>query len=57
MKPILLEIAKKNPTLKILRVDADTNKPLIIKFNVSSIPKLIIYCDGKNEKELTGYDE
>lgn len=45
--PILEEIGKARPDLKIVKVNVDQAQNLAQKFNIMSIPSLILFKDGK----------
>jgi len=53
LKPILEEYASTN-TIKVLSVDIDNNPDLANKFNVYSIPCLVILENGKEIKRSVG---
>ena len=42
MKPILDDIQKERPNIKVVFIDADVNKELINTYNVNGIPTLIV---------------
>ena len=55
MSPIIDEIAEENTdTLKVGKVNIDENQDLAIKYNVMSIPTIIIVKNGKVEKTFVG---
>lgn len=55
MSPIIDEIAEENAdTLKVGKVNIDENQDLAIKYNVMSIPTIIIVKNGKVEKTFVG---
>lgn len=55
MSPIIDEIAEENAdTLKVGKVNIDENQDLAIKYNVMSIPTIIIVKNGKVEKTFDG---
>lgn len=55
MSPIIDEIAEENAdTLKVGKVNVDENQDLAIKYNVMSIPTIIIVKNGKVEKTFVG---
>ncbi len=53
--PILEEIEKENPGLKICKVNVDEEPVLAAAFSISSIPTLIFFRDGKAQKAVVGY--
>lgn len=52
--PILEELAQEQPGLQIAKVDVDNNPDLAMKFNVMSIPTLLLIKDGEIKKRLVG---
>ena len=54
LSPILHEIAEEHPEVKIVKVNVDENDDLAVKFNVMSIPTLIVYKDGKSINRVVG---
>ena len=54
MTPILEKIAKNNPNLTVGKVDIDKTPGIASKFNVMSIPTLIILKDGQPVEQTVG---
>ena len=55
MSPIIDEIAKEvGSEIKVGKVDVDENQELAIKYDVMSIPTIIIFKNGKAEKTFVG---
>ena len=52
--PILHEVAEEHPEVQIVKVNVDENEDLAMKFNVMSIPTLIVYKDGKSVNRVMG---
>ncbi len=52
--PILEELAEEQENLRIAKVNVDDNPELAMKFNVMSIPTLIVFSDGEPAKRLVG---
>jgi thioredoxin 1 len=52
--PILDELAKEQPGIQVAKVDVDANPELAQKFNVMSIPTLLLIKDGEIKKRLVG---
>ena len=52
--PILEEIAKENPDLKVVKVDIDANPELAAQYQVYSIPTILAVRQGKVENQLVG---
>ena len=47
MKPIIEDIQRENPNVKVLFIDADANKELVKKYQVKGVPVLIIFRNGQ----------
>lgn len=55
MSPIIDEISEENiENLKVGKVNVDDNQELAIKYNVMSIPTIMIFKDGKLTKTFVG---
>lgn len=54
VSPIVDEIAAEEPTVKVGKVDVDSNPELAQKFGVMSIPTLIVIKDGKVAQRVVG---
>ena len=55
LAPVIAQIAVKyEGTVKLGKVDVDENPELAESFNVSSIPTLILFKDGKPVAQRTG---
>lgn len=53
--PLLDEIAKeKGDTIKVGKVNIDTNQSLSFKFNVRAIPTLLFFKNGQVVDQVTG---
>jgi thioredoxin 1 len=53
--PILSELAEEySEQLKIVKVNADEEPDLLGKFNISSIPTILVYVDGEIVKTIIG---
>jgi len=52
--PVIEELAGKLKTIKFARVNVDENKELASKLNITSIPCLIIFKEGKEAERITG---
>ena len=53
LSPIIDEIAKES-TIDVAKVNVDKNQNLAAKYNVMSIPTLIIFKDGKEHSRMIG---
>jgi thioredoxin 1 len=53
--PTLNKIAEENPgKITIAKLNADQNKPLTQKYNIRSIPTMILFQDGRERKRING---
>ena len=48
MKPVIQEIQKENLNVKVLFIDADTNKELIKKYQIEGVPFFIVFKNAKD---------
>ena len=54
--PVLHEIAEENAdTLKVGKINVDEQMELAMRFQVSSIPMLVVFKDGKAVAKSVGY--
>ena len=62
MKPIIEDIQRENPNVKVLFIDADANKELVKKYQIKGVPVFIVFKNGEeyfrkvgicNKEELT----
>ncbi len=54
LKPILIETEKELTSIKFIMVDIDENMGLAEKFDIVSIPALILFKDGKEIDRQVG---
>jgi thioredoxin 1 len=52
--PVLDEIAKETPNLEVVKVNVDEQPQLAMDYNVTGIPLLGVFKDGKMVKQLVG---
>lgn len=58
MKPVLTEFAKDNAgKIVVGTLDTDKNQNLAALYNISSIPCLIVFQNGKEVRRLIGYKD
>jgi len=55
MAPIIEELARQYPNILFGKLNVDMNPDLAMKFEVSSIPTLIIFKDGKFQDRIIGF--
>ncbi len=54
MSPIIEEIARENKEVKFVKIDIDKNEELAIKYNVMSIPTMLVMKNGEVIKTFVG---
>jgi thioredoxin 1 len=57
LAPELEALAKEDPKLKIVKVNVDKAKELAKIYDISSIPALIVFKDGKKTNSSLGFQE
>ena len=56
LAPVLHEIAEENAgTIKVGKINVDEQMELAMRFQVSSIPMLVVFKDGKAVAKSVGY--
>ncbi len=53
--PIVEEIANERTDIKVGKIDVDEEPELAVRFQVMSIPTLIVFKDGKEHKRNIGF--
>ena len=54
MSPIIDNIAEENSDIKVGKVNVDEAGELAIKYNIMSIPTIIVFKEGKEYKKFVG---
>ena len=54
MSPIIDSIAEEKQELKVGKVNVDESQELAIKYNIMSIPTIIIFKNGNEHKKIVG---
>lgn len=54
MGPILDEFSKKHEKITVSKLNVDENQATASKYEILSIPTLILFVNGKEEKKLVG---
>ena len=54
LSPILEEVARENPDIKLVKIDVDTNENLAYEYRAYSIPTLVVIKDGKEVTRAVG---
>ena len=52
--PILQELAREQTAITIAKLDVDENPEIAMRFNVMSIPTLLVIHDGEIKKRIVG---
>jgi len=54
MTPIVEDIAKEMPNIKVFKLNVDDYPELTAEFNIMSIPTILIFKDGKEVDQTVG---
>jgi thioredoxin 1 len=54
MEPVLKELAEENEGITVGKLNVDENPAVATKFDILSIPTLLIFVDGQVAKKLVG---
>lgn len=54
LSPIVEEVAKENPDLKVVKIDVDANENLAYKYKTYSIPTLVVIENGEEVNRAVG---
>ncbi len=54
LSPVVDELSEEHSDVKFVGVDVDTAERLAIKYGISSIPCLILFKSGEEEKRVVG---
>lgn len=58
MAPVIEELATElDGKAKVGKINVDENSDIAVEYNVMSIPTLVVFKDGKEEKRLVGLRE
>lgn len=55
LSPVISDIAKSHPEIKVCKINVDEENELAAKFEVTSIPTLVVIKDGKIVNHSVGY--
>ena len=55
LAPILEELSGQHPELKIVKVDVDENRELALRYDIESIPTLLVFRDGQLAHKSIGF--
>ena len=54
LSPIIEDLAEEIKEVKFVKINSDDNKGLVGKYNIMSIPCLIVFKDGKEIDRIVG---
>lgn len=54
LSPIVEEVAKENPNIKVVKIDVDVNEELSYEYRTYSIPTLVVIRNGKEVNRSVG---
>ncbi len=57
LAPVIEDISDSDVGVKVCKLNVDTAIPLAMKYNISSIPAIMIFKDGKAAASTIGYQE
>ena len=57
MSPVIDEIAEELQNIKVGKINVDENQDLAMKYNVMSIPTIVIIKDGREIKRFVGVQD
>lgn len=55
LSPVIEELARELPDLKVIKVNVDEREDIAKMFGVMSIPTLILFRDGQMNKKQVGF--
>ena len=55
MLPVLEQISKDYPLIHVFKVNVDENSEIAMKYNVRSLPTLILFKNGTPVKQTVGF--
>lgn len=53
--PVLENLETEMPNIKVVKINVDENEALAMKYNVMSIPTLVLYKNGKMIEQKLGF--
>ena len=54
LSPIIDKIAENNPDIIVAKVDIDQSPAITLRYNVMSIPTILIFKDGEPKEQTVG---
>lgn len=55
LSPVIKEIAQERPEIKVGKINVDEQQELAAQYNVSSIPFVAVFKNGKLDKATVGF--
>ena len=55
LSPLVDQLSEETDAVKVCKVNVDEEEELAVKFQVASIPTLLLFKDGRVEKQSIGY--
>ena len=55
LSPLVDQLSEETDAVKVCKVNVDEEEELAMKFQVASIPTLLLFKDGRVEKQSIGY--
>jgi thioredoxin 1 len=55
LAPIFLKLEKKYVNVKFVKINVDENQELSSKFNITSIPTVLFFKEGKKTSSFIGF--
>ena len=55
LSPLVAKLGEEHPEITIIKIDVDQASEIAAKFNVYSIPTIVLFEDGKAKKTQVGY--
>lgn len=55
LAPVLAELSVREPDLKIVKINVDEDRDLAVRFDIKSIPTLIVFDGGEEKYRSLGY--
>ena len=57
LSPIIEEIGQENKDIKIVKIDVDAENELASKYNINSIPTVMIFDHGQLKNTIIGFHQ
>lgn len=55
LAPVLEELDRANENVNIYKIDVDLNAALADQLDISSVPTMLVFKDGKIQKQILGF--